>query len=80
MQLPLDLCRRWGVQDHCNETEEDMGSPVREKGMGDVTPGENPLGGSLLGNQVPYYHPLEEHQATKPRQDGAPADPDVPMD
>lgn len=39
MQLPLDLGRRWGVQDHCSEREEDTGSPARDKVMGDVTLG-----------------------------------------
>lgn len=79
MQLPLDLCRRWGVQDHCNEKEEDTSSCVWEKVMGDIPPEEHPLGCSLLRNQVPNYPP-RQHQATKPWQNDAPADPDMPVD
>lgn len=82
MQLPLDLCRRRGVQDHCNETEEATGSPAQEKAMGDITPGEHPLGCSLLGNRVPNYRPTRTPGGIRRPNHGrmvAPAVPGVPV-
>lgn len=78
MQLPLDLGRRWGVQDHCSERDEDTGSPARDKVTGDVTPGSicwgalglgigcqiNPTGAT--GNQTIESFWLEEtHEITE---------------
>lgn len=79
MQLPLDLCRRWGVQDHCNETEEDPGSPAPDGGRHPWGASPWVLFARESGAELPPPPP-REHQATKPWQDGAPADPDVPVD
>ena len=78
VQLPLDLCWRRGVQDNCNKNKEYTGSPARERATGDVTPRSIPMSVLRLGIRCRVL--LLEHQGTKPWQDDAPADPDVPAD